>query len=54
MHLNNVIKYTILTTLQRNALKISLEEKRKKKLQSRKQIDLRLLKRHKNYLRIQM
>ncbi len=54
MYVNNVIKYTILTTLQQNALKISLDKKQKKKLQSKKQINLKLSKRYKSYTKIQM
>ncbi len=42
----------MLTTLQRNTLKINLNKKRKKNLQLRKQINLKLLKRYKSCLKI--
>ncbi len=54
IHLDNTIKYIILTILQQNTLKINLNKKQKKNLQLKKQIDLKLLKRHKNYLKIQI
>ncbi len=42
----------MLTTLQQNTLRINLDKKQKKNLQLKKQIDLKLLKKHKSYLRI--
>ena len=54
MHLDNTIKHTILIALQHNALRISLNKKRRKDLLLRKQIDLRLSKRYRNCLRIQI
>jgi len=52
MYLNNIIEHIMLTILQQNTLKINLNKKRKKKMRLKKQINLRLLKRYKTYLRI--
>jgi len=44
----------MLIVLQYNILRISLNKKRKRNLLSRKQINLKLSKKYKNYLKIQI
>ncbi len=44
----------MLTTLQENTLRINLNKKQKRNLQLKKQIDLKLLKKYKHYLKIKI